>query len=407
MYRAPTLQAELTALACAAALLWMPFALTPTAYAGADPAFTFYGYGEIVPDPNPAIVNETTHISVTVHNLGNEEATNVQVKLSFNDWGVTFQGWQEIGVVTVPSIPAGGAAVAEYEYVFENRAHTCLEALIVSADENDDPNNDRGQINMEVVNAGESFQFYVPIVNNGREDLALLVHGECDRQDPTGAVAGRCRVDAGNNGMVLVPAGGEVLIPVQVEFFPDTRRGTPMEVDVNAVDIFGGERNHVRLRVIYNTPRGLMEDCLAALDALPPLPSPGQGKKSNGLGKKIDEIASHIEKALAAEHWVGESRLRPHPHVVQAVYGQTAVAVQQLLTLIESKDLDIAWKKQLNRCVYGLTDATRILLQTAIQDADGDLEAETLLLESDALRLAGDDAGAIRKRWRGHVTVLK
>ena len=161
------------------------------------------------------------------------------------------------------------------------------------------------------------------------------------------------------------------------------------------------------LRVIHNTPRGLMEDCLAALDALPPLPSPGKGKKANGLGKKIDEIASQIDKALASEHWVGESRVKPHRRAVQAVYEHTAVAVQQLLTLTESRDLDIEWKKQLNHCIHALTDATRILLQTAIRDAEGNIEAEGLLLEADALRLAGEEDKAVRKNKTGHVTVLK
>lgn len=81
------------------------------------------------------------------------------MKLSYNDWGVTYQGWQEIDVVAIPSIPAGGTAEAEFDHVFENRAHTCLEALIVSADEDTGPNNDRCQINMEVIHAGESFGY--------------------------------------------------------------------------------------------------------------------------------------------------------------------------------------------------------------------------------------------------------
>ena len=225
MYHLPILQVVLSAAVGVATMLCLPFALMTTASAGADPAFAFYGYGEIVPDPNPAIANEITHITVTVSNRGSDPATNVQVKLSFNDWGVTFQGWQEIGVVTIPSIPANdgtndGTAEAEFDYVFENRAHTCLEAVIVSADQNTDPNNDRGQINMEVVHAGESFEYYVPIVNNGREGLLLQVHGECAHQDPAGTVAGRCHVEVEDDGRVWVPAGGEVLIPVQVEFFP-------------------------------------------------------------------------------------------------------------------------------------------------------------------------------------------
>jgi hypothetical protein len=75
--------------------------------------------------------------------------------------------------------------------------------------------------------------------------------------------------------------------------------------------------------------------------------------------------------------------------------------------VIESKDLPIEWKTELNRCVLALTDATRILLQTAIRDAGGDIEAEILLQEADALCLAGDEKKAVRVRKTGHVTLLK
>ena len=83
------------------------------------------------------------------------------------------------------------------------------------------------------------------------------------------------------------------------------------------------------------------------------------------------------------------------------------MAVQQLLTLTESKDLPIEWKIELNRCVNALTDAARILLQTAIRHPGGNIEAEVLLQEGDALRLAGDETKAVRKYKTGHVSLLK
>ena len=125
------------------------------------------------------------------------------------------------------------------------------------------------------------------------------------------------------------------------------------------------------------------------------------------MGKKIDEIVSHIEKALALDAWVDDSLLQLHPHAVHLVYEQSAVAVQQLLTLTESKDLPIEWKIELNYCVGALTDATRILLQTVIREADGNIEAEVFLQEGDALRLSGEEKKAVHKFKRGHVTVLK
>jgi len=408
LYHTPSIKSLLTIAAGAATLLCLQFGLTLTAVADADPAFSFYGYQQIVANPSPAIANENTQITVTVANLGDAPATNVHVKLSYNDWGVTFQGWQEIDVVVIPSIPTGGTAAAEFDHVFTNRAHTCLEALIVSADQNADLNNDRGQINMEVVNAGESFAYGVPIVNNGEDDLVVQVRAECVRDDAAGAVVGRCR---GIDELIRVPAGQEIFVPVQVEFFRDTPRGTPIDIVVKAFDVLSPDdvhaMNHVVVRVVYNTSRGLMEDCLAALDALPLLPSPGKGKRSNGLAKKIDEIASHIDKALASDAWVGDSRLESHPRAIPLVYEQSAVAVQQLLTLIESNDLPIEWKIELNQCVRDLTDAARILLQTAIRDAGGNLEAELLLEEGDALRLAGDEKNAVRKYRTGHVSILK
>jgi hypothetical protein len=95
-------------------------------------------------------------------------------------------GWQEISTVLIPSIPAGGTATAEADYVFQHRTHTCLEALIVGSDQNDDPNDDRGQINLEVINASETFSYAVPVRNDGNQPLQLLLLGHC--KDAAGTV---------------------------------------------------------------------------------------------------------------------------------------------------------------------------------------------------------------------------
>ncbi len=400
-------------IAGAATWLGLQFGLTSPAFAGADPAFDLYGYQQIVATPSPAIVDETTDITVMVSNLGDAPATNVVVKLSFNDWGVTFQGWQEIGTVTIPTVnPGVNTASADFGYVFENRAHTCLEALIVSADENTNLNNDRGQINLEVVNAGENFDYGVPIVNNGDEDIMVdirLLPGECVlRQDPAVGVDRQCE-PIGNPIREIVPAGEEIVVPVHVDF-AGMPPGTAVEIVVEARDVLSGETNHVVVHAVYNPPRALVERCLAALAGLPDLPSPDKGKgkskgKSKGKGNKLDEIASHIDKALSDDAWVDDSHLQPNPHDVNLVYGQIAVAVEQLVQLTESKHLTKQWKMPLDRCARELTDATRILLQTAI--GAGNPEAEALLAEGDRLRLAGQEKKAVRHYVRGHVTVLK
>lgn len=151
----------------------------------------FYGSGgTITANPAYPMGGQNTHITVIVSNYGDQPATNVRLKISFNDWGVTFSGWQEISTVIIPSIPAGGTATAAADYVFQHRTHTCLEALIVGSDQNDDPNDDRGQINLEVINAGETFSYAVPVRNDGNQPLQFLVLGHC--KDAAGTVPHDC-----------------------------------------------------------------------------------------------------------------------------------------------------------------------------------------------------------------------
>jgi len=369
----------------------------PAAQAGADPAVSYYGYMEIMPNPNPAIAGENTHISVTVSNQGAAAATNVAVQLSFNDWGVTFMGWQPIGVETVASIAPGGTAVVEFDYVFATRAHTCLEALILSADENDNLANDRGQINMEVINAGETFDYYVPVVNNGDVDLLLHIQGECAGRGPDGGdVPARCQPVQDD---VFVPAGEAVMVPVQVEFFPGTPRGTAVDVIVNAMDMQnpGDARtmNHVVVRTVFNTARGLKQDAVALLTALPPLPPP--------QGNRIRTVIRHIESSLAPELWQDDFRLVSRR--AARVYARDMAAVIQALNLIDRGRLPLDWKIQLDGAVRALADADRIIAQTWIQDTGGNPEAEARLLEGDAQRLAGEYDAAIRN-W-GHVIIMK
>eukprot|EP00961_Rhodomonas_salina_P165023 2223754-Rhodomonas_salina.1 len=109
-----------------------------------------YGYGSIVASPNPPVVGSPTTIRVTVSNSGTEAAHGVQVKLSFNTWGVVFDGWQEIETQTA-DIPAGGEETLTFTHVFISRTHTCLEAKIVDWGEggNSVTTDDRGQINLE------------------------------------------------------------------------------------------------------------------------------------------------------------------------------------------------------------------------------------------------------------------
>lgn len=56
-----------------------------------------YGYQAITVNPNPAIVYQNTHIDVKIGNSGANNAFGITVDLAFNDWGLSFNGWQPIG----------------------------------------------------------------------------------------------------------------------------------------------------------------------------------------------------------------------------------------------------------------------------------------------------------------------
>ncbi|MHB0935401.1 MAG: CARDB domain-containing protein [Armatimonadota bacterium] len=370
----------------AAALLAL-LVSAPRAWAGANPNIPFYGYGAIVPDPAYPIVGENTHFTVTLGNSGDVDATNVQVKLSYNDWGVTFWGWQEIDTVTIPLIPAGGTATAEYDFVFENRAHTCAEALIVGADEDTNPNDDRGQINLEVINAGTEFVYGVPIVNNGDVPLHLQIVGHCG-DDPAGAPdRGECKpVDA----RVELQPGEEMLVPVELHFPPDTAPGTVVEFQVDAFDVNNpgnpDGHNHVVLRVVFETARHLKTVALQHVNAA------GAQTNSRPLGNRLDAVANHIDKALDDALWLDGSRLKPNGG--SRVFAQELAAANALITLL-SADLPLTLKVELDKVLRSLVDADRILAQTAIVAVSGDPYAEDLLADGDAYRLAGEYAEAI------------
>lgn len=61
-----------------------------------------------------------------------------------------------------------------YTHVFENRGHHCLEAKIASVSGgNEVTTDDRGQINLETVFAGDSTTVDIPVRNNGEKEVRL------------------------------------------------------------------------------------------------------------------------------------------------------------------------------------------------------------------------------------------
>ncbi len=213
------------------------FGTLASAMAGANPSIG-WNYGTITATPHYPIVGEPAHLAVVVTNPGDAAATNVRVKISFNDWGVTFQGWQEIITLTVPSIPAGGQTTVETDHAFANRTHTCLEALVVGADENTNPDDDRGQINLEIVNAGETFSWNVPVVNNGDHPLNLLLVGACKGRDAAQGdlPPGPCKEDVKE---VQIGAGEELLVPIEIDL-RGFAVGQALDFELNAYDLGAG-----------------------------------------------------------------------------------------------------------------------------------------------------------------------
>jgi len=264
--------------------------------AAVNPCVPFYGSGGVITaTPHYPIVGENTHLAVTVSNTGDQPATNVRVKISYNDWGVTFMGWQEISTVVIPSIAPNGTATAEADYIFQNRTHTYVEALIVGADQNDDPNDDRGQINLEVINAGETFSYNIPIRNNGDQPLNLLLLGHC-QGNANGTVKHECP-DIPEK--VAVQPGEEILVPIKVDlrgFAPGQQLVFVLDAfNLNAADPFAPDNhNYVELHIIRQTARNLKSEALAGVVTVRDH-SPNQA-----LRNRLNEVINHIAASLNA-----------------------------------------------------------------------------------------------------------
>lgn len=353
-------------------------ATATSAFAGANPSIG-WNWGTIVATPHYPIVGETATIAVKVNNSGDTDASNVQVKVSYNDWGVTFFGWQEIDTVTVPVIAAGSEVTVEVTHVFQNRTHTCVEALVIGADENTDPNDDRGQINLEVVNAGETFSWDVPVVNNGDQPLHLLVVAHC--QDAAGGAGqGGCRENVKD---VVLEAGQEAIVPVVIDLrgIPD---GAVLQFEVDAFDLndpnpFGNAnaRNHVLFNIQKGTAKGLDAQAKTEIAAA------AAGVTDKGLKKRIEEAAAKVANALNDKAWTGPNSVKRNGGA--AVFAHMQAAAKHLENLLAT-DLPVGVKAALDMAALKLVDAAKIL----VQSAGGDTRA------GDAARAAGDYPGAIQ-----------
>jgi hypothetical protein len=369
-------------------------ALPSVARAQANPGIPFYGYGAIVATPSYPIVGQNAVITVTVGNNGTAPATNVQVKASFNDWGVTFFGWQEIGTQTIASIAPGGTATATFNYVFQNRAHTCLEALIVGADDNTDPNDDRGQINLEVINAGETFGYDVPIVNNGDEPLDLFVFGHAKGGDAGTPGGDRFPII---QEIVHLEPGEETVVRVDLDLraLPD---GAAVDYIVDAFNLADPgntrTREHVLLRVVKTSARA---DKVYAFNTLTAIAA---GLPKGATANKFRNALKHLEAALDPKLW------RDNSHLVrnggQRVFDEEGFFDRAVSPLLP--DLPAGFRESVSDTLRRLVDVDRALANTAAAEAGLLLPAvQKALAEADEARAAGEYADAIhlyKKAWQ-------
>lgn len=366
--------------------------LVSKAAADANPRILNYGWGQIVADPHYPIVDETATIAVTVHNDGPDPATNVQVKLSFNDWGVTFMGWQQMGATQViPFIPPGGSAVASVTHVFRNRAHTCVEALIVGADSNTNLTDDRGQINLEVINSTDSFAYDVPVVNNGEGPLAVRINGVLfgREQGPVGEIPVE-----GLPPVLEIPPGEQVLVHVEVDLAAAPLPPGPVFLRIEAENLADpNDRNNVIFAIRRTTARQLKREAIAALQALvADMPTPAaRNRAGNALG--------HVRQSVEPRFWKPGDENRLAKNGGAAVFAQEGAAVQVLESLM-SAPIEQPLKVRIDAVIRTLADADRILAATAVADAGGDPDADAHRAEGDEARQQGRYREAIRDYGR-------
>mmetsp|Transcript_5809 Transcript_5809/g.13923 ORF Transcript_5809/g.13923 Transcript_5809/m.13923 type:complete len:587 (+) Transcript_5809:128-1888(+) len=255
----------------------LSFATGTALAADADPGFPVYGNLVIVPDSFPGIVGVNTDIDVRAFNYGTQASSSFEVELSYNDWGVTYQGWQSLGTLpysAATGIPAPGNEMKTFSHVFANRAHTCLQAQILNAADNMDTSNDRTQINWEVVHADEDYHMWVPFGNAANEDI--VVNGttiSCFKDGiPVACFPGwEGGVDADGQPCRECPApepelrdapgmhGDSVLRANQEQVALVTMPAIPAEGMVVLVQaMMDGELNHVMINVVKTTVSELL-----------------------------------------------------------------------------------------------------------------------------------------------------
>jgi hypothetical protein len=246
--------------------------------------------------------------------------------------------------------------------------------------------NENTHITVAVGNTG-------PVANNGEAALDLLVLGHAVRDAAGGGVPGD-RAEPIDLLLHLEP-GETVEVPVVADL-NGLPPGTPVEYLLEAFDLARPAdptaKEHVLLRIVRAPARDLkarVADELAAVAA---------GLPRGAAANQFRAALKHLRTALEPRLWLDADRVhRGRGAEVFAIEGSFHRKAVELLP-----SLPYGAKVAVEGALRALLDCDRILAQTAIGDADGDPEAEALLEQADASRLAGD-GGAIllyKRAWQ-------
>ena len=95
-----------------------------------DPYIGKPSYDFIFANPNPCIADSTCELKVIVGNSG-DKLSICRVKLSYNQWGIIFGNWTEVGTTDFIHIKYDEYEAATLDHVFENKDHMCLKAEVL------------------------------------------------------------------------------------------------------------------------------------------------------------------------------------------------------------------------------------------------------------------------------------
>lgn len=152
------------------------FAVAITGVVGQNGNPGFPSYFAITPENTPGVQGVPTDIDAWTFNYGSDPVTDVKIELSHSGWGMGYAGWVPIGTTTF-DLAAGANYQHTFTHTFDFAAHACLQVVIVDPGSggNTDTNDDRVQINWDVISADDAqeIDLYIPFGNGADEEIVV------------------------------------------------------------------------------------------------------------------------------------------------------------------------------------------------------------------------------------------